>query len=215
MIGPKNASKSLIPFCGYPIFKISTDDILTKEELAFLKLIPEQSDIPNEEVKLLEGSNILENSELHRIKNIIWNHFDDYVRNVLEIKNKFYMCNSWGAIQKKGNHHPKHTHPNAIFSSVFYVNAPNSSITFLVEKSKIQEGFYFDYEVESYNKFNAGKWVVPVESGDIIFFPGELAHETGIHKESDDRIVIGSSYFANGIYGEHSHYNRINLQNDR
>ena len=213
MIGPKNASKSLIPFCGYPIFKISTDDILTKDELAFLKSIPENFDT-HKEVKLLEGSNILENSELHRVKDIIWNHFDDYIRNALEIKNKFYICNSWGTVQKKGDYHPKHTHPNAVFSSVFYVNAPNSSITFLVEKAKIQEGFYFDYEVENPNWCNTSRWVVPVESGDIIFFPGELAHETGIHKESDDRIVIGSSYFANGIYGQDSHYNRINLQND-
>ena len=37
-------NKELIPFCGYPIFKISTDDILTKDELAFLKSIPENFD---------------------------------------------------------------------------------------------------------------------------------------------------------------------------
>ena len=207
-------NKELIPFCGYPIFKISTDDILTKDELAFLKSIPENFDT-HKEVKLLEGSNILENSELHRVKDIIWNHFDDYIRNALEIKNKFYICNSWGTVQKKGDYHPKHTHPNAVFSSVFYVNAPNSSITFLVEKAKIQEGFYFSYEIESYNEFNSAKWEVPIESGDIIFFPGELAHETRVHDQSYERIVIGSSYFANGIYGQSSSYNRINLQNDR
>ena len=207
-------NKELIPFCGYPIFKISTNDILTKDELAFLKSIPENFDT-HKEVKLLEGSNILENSELHRVKDIIWNHFDDYIRNALEIKNKFYICNSWGTVQKKGDYHPKHTHPNAVFSSVFYVNAPNSSISFIVEKAKIQEGFYFSYEIESYNEFNSAKWEVPIESGDIIFFPGELAHETRIHDQSYERIVIGSSYFANGIYGQSSSYNRINLQNDR
>ena len=207
-------NKELIPFCGYPIFKISTDDILSKGELAFLKSMPENFDT-HTKVKLLDGANILDNVELHRIKNIIWNHFDDYVRNVLQIKNKFYMCNSWGTIQKKGDYHPKHTHPNAVFSSVFYVNAPNSSISFIVEKAKIQEGFYFSYEIESYNEFNSAKWEVPIESGDIIFFPGELAHETRIHDQSYERIVIGSSYFANGIYGQSSSYNRINLQNDR
>ena len=112
-------------------------------------------------------------------------------------------------------YHPKHTHPNAVFSSVFYVNEPYSSISFIIEKAKIQEGFYFSYEIESYNEFNSAKWEVPIESGDIIFFPGELAHETRVHDQSYERIVIGSSYFANGIYGQSSSYNRINLQNDR
>ena len=95
-------NKLVVPFCGHPIYKISTDDMLNKDELAFLKSIPEQSKYPYRKVKLLEGSNILNNKELHRIKNLIWNHFDDYVKNILEIQNKFYMCNSWGTIQKKG-----------------------------------------------------------------------------------------------------------------
>jgi hypothetical protein len=204
-------NKLVVPFCGHPIYKITTNDVLSKDELAFLKSISEQSTYSDRKLKLLEGSNILNNKELHRIKNVIWNHFDDYVRNVLEIKNKFYMCNSWGTIQNKGNYLPKNTHPNAIFSSVFYVNAPSSSISFIVGRTKIQEGFHFDYEIESYNEFNSSHWELPVSDGDIIFFPGQLPHESKVHELSSERIVIGSSYFAKGTYGKPEDYDDIDL----
>ena len=202
--------KILIPFCGYPIFKISTDDIISKGELAFLKSMPENFDT-HKKVKLLDGANILDNVELHRIKNIIWNHFDDYVRNVLQIKNKFYMCNSWGTIQKKGNYHPNHKHPNAIFSSVFYVEAQDSFIKFFSEKSIIQEGFFFRYDIENYNVYNSSSWELSVGSGDILFFPGQLSHESKVHELSSERIIIGSSYFAKGTYGTSKDYDDIDL----
>jgi|TARA_B110000977_G_C10810641_1_gene390124 hypothetical protein len=203
--------KIIIPFNGYPIYKISTEDMLNKDELAFLKSIPEQSIRTERKLKLLEGSNILNNKELQRIKNIIWKHFVDYVDNVLEIKNKFYMCNSWGTIQKKGNHHPAHRHLNAIFSSVFYVDAPNSVVNFFVDKTKIQGGFNFTYDVQRYNEFNSQTWEVPVNTGDILFFPAEMSHETDVHDLSSDRIVIGASYFAKGRYGTEEDYNLIDL----
>ena len=204
-------NKLVVPFCGHPIYKIATNDVLNKDELAFLKSIPEQSTIPDRKVKLLEGSNILNNKELHRIKNLIWNHFDDYVKNILEIQNKFYMCNSWGTIQKKGNQHPNHKHPNAIFSSVFYVKAQDSFVKFFSEKSMIQEGFYFEYDIKKYNQFNSSSWELPVSSGDIIFFPGQLSHESKVHDLSSERIVIGSSYFAKGTYGTPEDYDDIDL----
>ena len=204
-------AKFVTPFCGHPIYKITTNDVLSKDELAFLKSISEQSTYSDRKLKLLEGSNILNNKELHRIKNVIWNHFDDYVKNVLEIKNKFYMCNSWGTIQKKGNYHPNHKHPNAIFSSVFYVEAQDSFIKFFSEKSIIQEGFFFRYDIENYNVYNSSSWELSVGSGDILFFPGQLSHESKVHELSSERIIIGSSYFAKGTYGTSKDYDDIDL----
>ena len=203
--------KIIIPFNGYPIYKISTEDMLNKDELAFLKSIPEQSIRTERKLKLLEGSNILNNKELQRIKNIIWKHFVDYVDNVLEINNKFYMCNSWGTIQKKDDYHPNHTHKNAIFSSVFYIHAENSSLTFSFDKSRIEEGFFFAYNIKNYNHFNSSSWEVPVETGDLIIFPGELDHESKIHTGNYDRLIIGSSYFLKGDLGSDSNYNSISI----
>ena len=205
--------KQLIPFHGYPIFKIKTGELLNEDELNFFKSLTTTSHFFQDltKTKLTRDDNILNNIELKRIKDIIWKHFVDYVDNVLEINNKFYMCNSWGTIQKKDDYHPNHTHKNAIFSSVFYIHAENSSLTFSFDKSRIEEGFFFAYHIKNYNHFNSSSWEVPVETGDLIIFPGELEHVSKIHTGNYDRLIIGSSYFLKGDLGSDSNYNSISI----
>ena len=203
--------KQLEVFCGYPIFKIKTGETLNEDELKFFKSL---TTVPHFEkdvskIKLTNSDNILNNIELKRIKALISECFFDYVDNILEVENQFYMCNSWGTIQKKDDFHPNHTHKNAMFSSVFYIHAENSSIIFNAEKSKIQEGFFFEYNVKNYNIFNSVWWEVPVETGDIIIFPGELAHESKTYDGSGNRMIIGSSYFIKGKLGTKNNYNLL------
>jgi len=205
--------KQLEVFCGYPIFKTKIGEILNEDELKFFKSL---TTVPHQEkditkIKLTKSDNILNNIELKRIKYLILENFFDYVDNVLEIENQFYMCNSWGTSQKKDDFHPNHTHTNAIFSSVFYIHAENSSIIFNVDKSKIQEGFFFDYNVKNYNIFNSLWWKVPVETGDIIIFPGQLQHESRSYGGTGDRMLIGSSYFIEGELGTKDDYNLISI----
>ena len=205
--------KILIPFCGYPIYKIKTGELLNEDELNFFKSLDTKPHMAtlNISTKLTKGVNILNNRELYRIKGVIWNNFVDYVDNVLEINNKFYMCNSWGTIQKKDDYHPNHNHQNSVFSSVFYVQASDSSITFTVDRSKIMEGFLFEYHIKNFNHFNALSWKVPVETGDMIIFPGELKHESQVNIDDDERMIIGSSYFLKGDLGSDSNYNSISI----
>ena len=203
--------KIVIPFCGYPIYKISTGETLDADELRFLKNLDKTSNHKEGKTKLTEGVNILNNIELKRIKYLILENFFDYVDNVLEIENNFYMCNSWGTTQKKGDFHPQHNHPNAVFSSVFYVQASDSSITFSLDKSKIMEGFLIEYKIKKYNLFNSLSWEVPVSSGDMIIFPGELHHQSQIHNDDTDRLIIGASYFLSGDLGFDNNYNSISI----
>jgi hypothetical protein len=205
--------KQLEVFCGYPIFKTKTGETLNEDELKFFKSLTTVPHFKKDvtKTKLTKSDNILNNIELKRIKYLILENFFDYVDSVLEIENQFYMCNSWGAIQKKDDFHPNHTHTNAIFSSVFYIHAENSSIIFNADKSKIQEGFFFDYNVKNYNIFNSLSWEVPVETGDIIIFPGQLQHESKTYDGGGDRMIIGSSYFLKGKLGKKDNYNLISI----
>ena len=205
--------KQLEVFCGYPIFKTKTGETLNEDELKFFKSLTTVPHFKKDvtKIKLTKSDNILNNIELKRIKYLILENFFDYVDSVLEIENQFYMCNSWGVTQKKDDFHPNHSHTNAIFSSVFYVHAENSSIIFNVEKTKIQEGFFFEYNVENYNIFNSLSWEVPVETGDIIIFPGQLQHESKTYDGGGDRMIIGSSYFLKGKLGTKDNYNLISI----
>jgi hypothetical protein len=207
------SKNTLEVFCGYPIFKIKTGETLNEDELKFFKSL---TTVPHfkpdvTKIKLTKRDNILNNIELKRIKALISECFFFYVDNILEVENQFYMCNSWGTSQKKDDYHPNHTHRNAMFSSAFYIHAENSSIIFNTEKSKIQEGFFFEYNIKNFNIFNSISWEVPVKTGDIIIFPGQVKHHTPIMTGSNDRMIIGSNFFLKGKLGTKDNYNLISI----
>ena len=207
----------LIPFCGYPILIVETKELLNENELTFLKNLkttehPKNNYFPNRhDFKLTESVQILNNIELKRIKDFVWKNFCNYLDYFLEIENQFYMCNSWATFQKKEDFHNSHNHSNAVFSSAFYVESDNNVLQFSVPKSKIQEGFNFDYNVKNYNVFNSSTWDLKVKTGDIVFFPGELTHESVTHESDTNRTMIGSSYFIKGKIGFDNKANAINI----
>ncbi len=200
------------PFSGYPVAKMSLGNFVDKNTVQFIKDLSftKHTDAG---LKLSKDAHVLQNKKLKELKYIICSAFNEYVNNVLEIENQFYMCNSWCTVQKKDEFHPAHVHPNAIFSSVFYFQTDDTSLGFESEKSKIQEGFAFEYKIKNFNYYNSAKWFLPVKQGDLLIFPGELSHKTFPYKGENERIVIGSSYFIEGELGTDSNYNSINIGN--
>tara|TARA_A100001011_G_scaffold342011_1_gene375227 strand:- start:409 stop:1032 length:624 start_codon:yes stop_codon:yes gene_type:complete len=205
----KNNS-AIIHFAGYPIYKHCSKITLTKDELNFLLNI-ERGQHFKSNVQLSKDTNILEHNQLKRLKDIIWDSFSDYVDNVLEIENQFYICTSWSTVQKKGHYHPSHIHSNAVFSTILYAQADESSLNFYVDMSMIQKGFHFSYNIKNYNYFNSQHWNLPVTTGDIVTFPGDLRHESPIHNLDTDRIIIGASFFVKGEFGSDDKYNKIRI----
>jgi len=192
--------RHLIPFAGYPIFVMKNEFNLKKEELSFLKNLKYKKHVSGNNLKLSVDTNILELKKLQRLKKFIENSLNIYVSNVLEIKNKFSFCQSWSTIQNGKAYHPKHAHPNHIISSVYYAKADETSLIFRINKSIIQDGFFFDYDIKNYNFFNSDIYTIPLKTGDIIFFPGQLNHESVINNEKE-RIIVGSSFFIEGKIG--------------
>lgn len=207
-----NMQMQTVPFLGYPIAIISLGNFVDKNAVQFIKDLSFTKH-PDADLKLSKDAHILQNKQLKELKYIICSAFNNYVDNVLEVENQFYMCNSWCTIQKKDEFHPAHVHANAIFSSVFYFETDDTSLSFESNRSKIQEGFAFEYKIKNFNVYNAAQWFLPVKQGDLLIFPAELRHRTFPYKGENERIVIGSSYFIEGELGTDSNYNSVNIGN--
>lgn len=208
-------NKHVIPFAGYPIFIIQSSFYLNNEELNFLKNLNYKNHGDLENLKISLDTDILRLDKLKRLKNFIKDCFNDYVSNVLQINNNFYFCQSWSTIQNRKGKHPKHSHPNHIISSVYYAKVKETNLTFFTDKSRIQEGFNFEYDIKEYNIFNSSSHKITFNKGDIVFFPGNLNHETSINDDDDERIVVGSSFFIDGEVGSKHQTCDINITNNK
>ena len=207
-------NKHIIPFAGYPIFLIQSSFHLNDEELNFLRKLNYNDHDEIKDLKISSDTDVLRLNKLKKLKNFIKDCFNDYVSNVLQINNNFSFCQSWCTIQYKKAKHPKHSHPNHVISSVYYAKAKETSLNFYTDKSRIQEGFYFDYGIIEYNVFNSSSHTVPLKTGDIIFFPGHLNHESSIN-DDDERIIVGSSFFIDGKIGDRFQAASVDITNNK
>ena len=209
-----NKNKFIIPFAGYPIFVIQNGFYVNDDELNFIKNIEYKNHLDTNNLKLSVNSDVLQLKELKRLKDFIKESLNDYVSNVLEINNTFSFCQSWSTIQNGKTKHPSHTHPNHLISSVYYVKTKKTELTFNINKSILQDGYYFKYDVKNHNVFNSHSYNVILKQGDIIFFPAQLHHESSINDEKE-RIVMGSSFFIDGKLGNKDDYDNLHITNNK
>ena len=164
---------------------------------------------------LTKTSFLLKDTRLSRVKNFLDEHMNNFIENVIEIKNKFVMTQSWSTITKKGQQHQLHNHPNAMFSLVFYVSAEGSksgNFVFNFESSRLGERWNFSLDVKKYNTFNSFTWDFEVNTGDLIIFPAWMHHYTRENVTNKDRIVIGANYFVNGVIGSTYDVDKIDIK---
>jgi hypothetical protein len=207
-------NKFLVGFAGYPILVIENGFLLDEDELNVIRNLEYNKHILEKNLNLSKNSDILQLKKLIKLKNFFKESLNDYVSNVLEIENVFNFCQSWATIQNKKTSHPIHSHPNHVISSVYYAKAKQTGLTFKIPRSIIQEGFNFRYEIKNYNMYNSSTYTVPLKTGDLIFFPGQLHHESPVNDDSE-RIVVGASFFVSGKLGASDRYDNIDITNNK
>ena len=201
----------LIPFHALPIYKISTDLVLTDEEKSvivdgeFRKALSKQGNA------ISKSAEVLEDEKLIRVKTYILSVFNDYVVNHLQIQNQFYLTQSWTAINHKGDAHHSHIHPNTVFSCVYYVQANSGDLEIKMPLSRIQEGYNFSYKILQYNTFNGRKLQLSVKTGDMIIFPGWCEHQALPNEDDAPRIILGTNYFVTGTLGNYEYKDQITI----
>lgn len=207
-------NKTVIPFAGYPIFLLEAGFNLNNDELNFLKNLEYTNHHTVENLKLSVEVDVLKLDKLKRLKHFIKESLNHYVSDVLQINNSFSFCQSWATIQDKSGHHPSHSHNNHVISSVYYAKAEETKLIFNVERSRIQDGYYFDYDIKECNAYNSNSYSVSLKTGDIIFFPGQLNHESSTNN-NDKRIIVGAGFFIDGKIGSKNSTTNIDITNNK
>ena len=197
---------------GLPVQIEHTSFRLTDDEIS---IITNNEYYKPKSNNLTKTSFLLKDTRLSRVKNFLDEHINNYIENVIEIRNKFVMTQSWATITKKGEQHQSHDHPNAIFSLVFYVSAEGNksgNFVFNLQPSGLKQRWNFSFKVKKYNPFNSSSWEYEVNTGDLIIFPAWMYHYTRENVTNKDRIVIGANYFVDGVMGSPIWVDKIGIK---
>jgi uncharacterized protein (TIGR02466 family) len=141
---------------------------------------------------------ILRNKKFKKIKEIIIEHFNNYVYNVLEWNQKFELTTSWltktGYLEKARYHN----HNNCMYSGVLYLKVPSEKATISFENYATQR---FNIDPKQYNMFNNLEFFIDANAGDIVIFPSEVFHKINKNYTHEDRISLAFNFIPVGPIG--------------
>ena len=160
---------------------------------------------------LSETISLLENKTFAPLKKFIIKKVKEYTRDVLGIKDQIYLTQSWSTINTTNAFHKPHEHPNTFISFIYYAQCKDGALRFDLNTTSIREGFNFDFTVNKFNVYNSQRWELPVNSGDIVLFPGHVRHSSVPNKSIEPRIIVGANFFIKGRLGSEKRLTNITI----
>jgi len=182
---------------------------LNKKELNVIKKTQYRE--PQNGFYLSETSSLLENKTLASLKKFIIEKAEEYTRDVLEIKDKIYLTQSWSTINNTNAFHRTHDHPNTFISVVYYAQCKEGTIRFHLYTNSLRECFNFRYTINKFNIYNSPDWALSVKTGDIVLFLGHIHHSSSPHRSPEPRLIVGANFFLKGSLGSKKYVNLITL----
>jgi hypothetical protein len=135
-------SYNIVPLFSVPIlYQFDSGRKLTANELDIIDNLPIRDSLNN----LSDNNYILELPGLENLKEFCQRSIDEYSKNLCKVSDQFHITNSWTTKNTQGVGHPRHTHPNSIFSGVFYFEADETTAPATFHhKSPIFKDFFIE-----------------------------------------------------------------------
>jgi uncharacterized protein (TIGR02466 family) len=200
----------IVPLFSVPVFyALESERTLTETEASIIRNLETAEGNPN---NLSLDTKVLDIPELVNLKHFCEKAILNYARTVCGVVDEFYITNSWTARNPQGQGHARHSHPNSIFSGVYYVDADENTAPLILHgHSPIFKNFLLEYHYERYGIFNSNDWAFPVRSGSLIIFPSWVDHSSGINESSVDRRILGFNSFVKGNFGNQNYCSDLTI----
>jgi len=175
-----NQTMRIEPFFPTPVGFVQIDEALNKKMLEFIKI---------KQLKIIKNGggggnsissdvNILENDELSDIKKVLTDSVNQYFKEMVnnDKDTKLYITNSWINVNKNGESHHSHKHPNSMVSAILYIDTcEEDTITFTKPSYELFGNFIYS-ENNQTTMWDSTDWTVATTINTLILFPSTLHH---------------------------------------
>lgn len=183
-----------------PLYRATLGRPFTKGELDFFRVALADciDSISNLSTR---DKNVLSNPALKDLRDTLQQHLDEYFKTIYNTSNRVSLkiTQSWLTLSRQGESHHSHTHPNSVASGVLYINlAKNDGISF----HRNEDNLWHELLPAQENYFNAKRYFINTEVGDILLFPSHVRHGVREVTEAVERVSLSFNSFFEGELGK-------------
>ena len=171
---------------------------LTDTEKKFFEELKNTEIVKNAGNSFTKNIHVLDNPILKDLKIDLTDILNNYFQKVVEPRDgiEIYITISWVNYTEQGQYHHEHSHPNSIFSGVYYIDADETDkITFTNPKFL---PFTLDIQSTNFNQWNSKSWWLPTPSNTVFIFPSSFGHRVEPTTNKNTRVSLSFNTFIKG-----------------
>lgn len=171
---------------------------LTDTEKKFFEELKNTEIVKNAGNSFTKNIHVLDNPILKDLKIDLTDILNNYFQKVVEPRDgiEIYITISWVNYTEQGEYHHEHSHPNSIFSGVYYIDADETDkITFTNPKFL---PFTLDIQSTNFNQWNSKSWWLPTPSNTVFIFPSSFGHRVEPTTNKNTRVSLSFNTFIKG-----------------
>lgn len=207
---PEGWKTEVLPLFSTPLF-ICNPKAIPQEELSKLLSLLNEKECPDFSshagFKYLTVSNdkqILSNPEISIVSKNIVEALRMYLDVLGGLAGHFFIKTSWIVKSRPGDKARTHTHPNSLFSGVYYIQTDPACGDIIFEYEKSMSPAIctnMDLERRFGSIFNSQCYSHTPKNNQILLFPSNLRHRVAKNKSTIDRISIAFDIYVDGTIG--------------
>ncbi len=188
------------PLFAEPFLRADIGHAISAGDVAFIKSLKM---IRNKSNLISENLYIFEEPQLRSVKKAIQEALDFYAGDVLGIKQRLYVTQSWSLINNPGVGMHGHTHSNSLVSgSLYFTDMPDPPSGMIFDRNRTYQQIELRPEREKNNLYNAQANLVMPRKNEVILFSSSLQHMVQVNGSAEPRYSIAFNSFIKGRIGD-------------
>lgn len=192
-----------------PYFMADIGAAISDEQIQYIK---DLKVVRNQEKMISENLYILQDPKLASINAAIGDVLDLYAREVMGIKQRLYVTQSWSLINSPNMNMHGYSHSNSVISgALYYCDLPDPVSNMIFERHNSYQQLELTPEVEKRNIYNTPANIVTPAKNKVILYPSGLQHVVEVNKSDEPRYSIAFNCFVKGRLGNYREVSELSL----
>ncbi len=188
------------PLFAEPYFRADIGYAISDEQVEFIKNLEM---MPNQANLISTNKYIFELPELASMAEAVQDALDTYATEIMGIRQKLYVTQSWSLINNASIGMHGHSHSNSLISgSLYYTDMPEPVASMIFDRHRGYQQIELPPERDRQNIFNTPLNIVTPKKHELLLFSSGLQHFVETNESAEPRYSIAFNTFIKGKIGD-------------